>query len=199
MNEPVEKVSRREQILQALAVMLESHPGGRITTAALAREVGVTEAALYRHFPSKARMFEGLIEFVEEVLFSRINRITAEVEGLSPRIEAILALTLGFAERNPGISRILNGDALVGENERLLVRVNQIFERLETELRQMLREAEVSERTSTALPHPAAAQLVVTLVEGRISQFVRSGFRRAPTENWALVQTWLNQSLYRSV
>ena len=112
------KPSRKEQILQSLAHMLEAGPGGRITTAGLAREVGVSEAALYRHFPSKAKMFEGLIEFIEEAIFSRINRITEEGNATG-QVEQILTLMLAFTERNPGITRLLTGDALTGENERL--------------------------------------------------------------------------------
>ncbi len=128
MTAPEEKISRRDHILQALASMLESQPGARITTAALAREVGVTEAALYRHFPSKARMFEGLIDFVEEVVFSRVTLVLEEEKDARARCEKIMFLLLVFAERNPGISRILNGDALTGEHERLQARILQFFD-----------------------------------------------------------------------
>ena len=132
--------SRKEQILQALATMLEQSPGGRITTARLAAQVGGSEAALYRHFPSKARMFEGLIEFIEETVFTRITRILREEPAVDLRCEATLRLLLTFAERNPGISRILTGDPLVGETERLRVRIAQFFERLDPQLQQLLRE-----------------------------------------------------------
>ncbi len=145
------KVSRRDHILQALAAMLESQPGARITTAALAKEVGVTEAALYRHFPSKAKMFEGLIEFVEEVVFSRVTLILQEDEDALSRCEKILTLLLVFTERNPGITRILNGDALTGEHERLQARIAQFFDRLETQLRQVLRDAELKHSLGTAI------------------------------------------------
>lgn len=190
-----EKISRRDQILQALAVMLENHPGDRITTAALAQKVGVTEAALYRHFPSKARMYEGLIEFAEESLFSRMRRIDEEGQGALVKASAILALILGFAERNPGISRILNGDALVGENVRLMARVNQIYDRIEAELRQIFRVAEQAEGLRLKNTSSISAQLLVTQAEGKISQFVRTGFKRRPTENWEPLSQLLPQIL----
>ncbi len=184
MSNPKEKVSRRQQILEALAHMLESSPGGRITTAALAKEVGVSEAALYRHFPSKSKMFEGLIEFIEETLFSRINIITSKDQGALESIEKILYLLLTFCERNPGITRILTGDALAGETDRLRLRVAQLFERLETQIKQILREAEIREGMRPSLPLNAAANLLMSNAEGRIAQFVRSEFKRAPTEYW---------------
>jgi TetR/AcrR family transcriptional regulator len=184
MSNPKEKVSRRQQILEALAHMLETSPGGRITTAALAREVGVSEAALYRHFPSKSKMFEGLIEFIEETLFSRINLITSKDAPALESIEKILYLLLTFCERNPGITRILTGDALAGETDRLRQRVAQLFERLETQIRQILREAEIKEGLRPNLPLNAAANLLMSNAEGRIAQFVRSEFKRPPTEYW---------------
>jgi AcrR family transcriptional regulator len=137
---PPRKSQRRQQILEALAQMLEAHPGNRITTAGLAKQVGVSEAALYRHFPSKSKMFEGLIEFIEETLFSRISIILNEEHAAAPRCEKMLMLLLAFAERNPGITRILTGDALAGETERLHQRVAQLFDRFETQLRQVIRE-----------------------------------------------------------
>ena len=143
MTETIEKISRRQKILQALAHMLEVSPGGRITTAKLAKEVGVSEAALYRHFPSKAKMFEGLIEFIEETIFSRITLILQEEGKTEDRCLAILTLILAFAERNPGMCRILIGDALAGEVERLRTRVAQFFDRLETQLKQVMREAQI--------------------------------------------------------
>jgi TetR/AcrR family transcriptional regulator len=178
------KSQRRQQILEALAQMLEANPGDRITTARLARQVGVSEAALYRHFPSKSKMFEGLIEFIEETLFSRINMILAEEASTTARCEKMLTLLLAFAERNPGITRILTGDALAGETERLHVRVAQLFDRFETQLRQVLREAEMREGIRPVLPVNAAANLLLAVAEGRISQYVRSGFQRSPTESW---------------
>ncbi len=179
------KLSRRQHILQCLAHMLEQEPGARITTAALAKEVGVSEAALYRHFPSKAKMFDGLIEFIEETLFTRINRIVAEEPQAIAQLEKSLTLLLGFAERNPGISRLLTGDALTGETERLRQRANQVLEKFEAQLRQIIREAEAREGLRPAVTATAAANLLMALAEGRIAQFVRSGFKRLPTEQWS--------------
>lgn len=184
MSKSSTKVSRRQQILESLAHMLEVSPGTRITTAALAKEVGVSEAALYRHFPSKSKMFEGLIEFIEETLFSRIARITADEASALTRCNKILFLLLTFTERNPGITRILTGDALTGETQRLRARVAQLFDRLETQIKQILREAEMREGIRPTLPVTAAANLLIATAEGRIAQFVRSEFKRSPTEHW---------------
>ena len=178
------KSQRRQQILEALAQMLEANPGNRITTARLAEQVGVSEAALYRHFPSKSKMFEGLIEFIEDTLFSRISMILTEESTAALRCEKMLTLLLAFTERNPGITRILTGDALAGETERLHVRVAQLFDRFETQLKQVLREAEMREGIRPALTVSDAANLLLAVAEGRISQYVRSGFHRAPTEGW---------------
>ncbi len=176
--------SRRQQILESLAQMLEQSPGERITTAGLAKTVGVSEAALYRHFPSKAKMFEGLIEFIEENVFSRVNLIIDNETTALARCEKILGLLLTFAERNPGISRILTGDVLIGETERLRARINQFYDRLDTQLRQILRNAELQEGVRPTIPVSAAVNLLMANVEGRIGQFVRSEFKRRPTEYW---------------
>lgn len=184
MTQATQSSSRREQILQALALMLEEDSGKRITIAALARQVGVSEAALYRHFPSKARMFEGLIAFIEETLFERISRILDEVPEAVPRCGQILTLLLAFAEKNPGLSRLLDGDVLTGETARLRLRIHQLFERMETQLKQILREAELREQRRTLLPASATANLLMAYAEGRISQYVRSDFKRRPTEYW---------------
>ena len=189
--------SRRDDILQHLARMLEATPGGRITTAALAAQVGVSEAALYRHFPSKAKMFEGLIAFIEETLFTRIARIRREEPEALAQCEGILGLLLGFCARNPGITRLLTGDALAGENERLRGRVQQLFDRLEMELRTVLREAEPRQGLRTALPAAHAANLLLAAAEGRISQFVRSDFRRDPTQHWPEQWSRLAASIVR--
>jgi TetR/AcrR family transcriptional regulator len=175
---------RRQQILEALAHMLETHPGERITTAALAAEVGVSEAALYRHFPSKARMYEDLIAFIEETVFSRVGIILAEESEAAVRCEKVLSLLLAFSARNPGITRLLTGDALTGETARLRERVAQFFARVETQLKQILREGEM--RSGAALPVavPVAAGLLLAAAEGRLRQFVRSEFERPPTEGW---------------
>ena len=176
--------SRKDQILHALAQMLEINPGGHITTAALASQVGVSEAALYRHFPSKARMFEGLIGFIEETLFTRINRILKDEAAAGAQCEKILLLVLTFSEKNPGITRILNGDALTGESDRLRARVSQVFDRLEAQLRQILREAELREGLKTTISPGATADILARYMEGKISQYVRTDFKRLPTENW---------------
>jgi TetR/AcrR family transcriptional regulator len=175
---------RKDQILQTLAQMLEASPGSKITTAKLAANLGVSEAALYRHFPSKTRMFESLIDFVEETLFSRITQILNEESNQLTRCKKILTLFLVFCERNPGITRILSGDALTGEHARLRGRVAQVYDRIETQLRQCLRMAEVEEGWRTAIPVNTSANLLLALVEGRIAQFVRSDFGLPPTRAW---------------
>jgi TetR/AcrR family transcriptional regulator len=178
------KPSRKEQILQSLAAMLEQNPGGRITTAGLAKQVGVSEAALYRHFPSKTKMYEALIEFIESTIFSRISLILAEENTTEARCTQILTLFLTFSERNPGITRILTGDPLAGESERLRLRVAQFFERFETQLRQILREADIRNENKSRLDVNGAANLMLAVVEGKISQFVRSDFEKNPTTQW---------------
>lgn len=182
MNE--QAPSRKEQILQALAKMLEATPGGRITTAGLAREVGVSEAALYRHFPSKAKMFEGLIGFIEDSIFSRINRIVQETPDALSQVRQILHLLLAFTEGNPGITRLLTGDALTGENDRLRQRIEQFYNRVESQLKQVLRDAELKQGLRTQATPTVTANLLLAAVEGRIAQFVRSGFRETPTRDW---------------
>ena len=194
---PPRKTQRRQQILEALAQMLEAGPGSRITTAGLAKQVGVSEAALYRHFPSKSKMFEGLIEFIEDTLFTRINIILNEEQTAAQRCEKMLMLLLAFAERNPGITRILTGDALAGESERLHQRVAQLFDRFETQLRQVIREAEMREGLRPVIALPAAANLLMAAAEGRISQYVRSGFQRPPTADWALQWGLLMNGFFR--
>jgi len=175
---------RRNEILEAFALMLEASPGSRITTAALARQVGVSEAALYRHFPSKAKMIEGLIEFLETSIFTRISRILDEDEDAQMRCRNVIWLLLSFTEKNPGFARLLAGDALQGETERLRARMRQFFDRLETQLRQVLREGMVRDEVDTRLPAHAGANLLLSLAEGRINQFVRSEFKLKPTLDW---------------
>ena len=183
--------NRRQDILQAFAAMLEEAPGSRITTAAIARHVGVSEAALYRHFPSKAKMLEALIEFVEESLFPRIHRIAEQTHSADEQCRQILTLVLTFAERNPGFMRLLSGDVLQGETARLRSRVRELFDRLEAEIRQVLRDAESPGR----LAPTNAANLLLSYAEGRIAQFVRSDFRTPPTgqlnHHWPALQTAL--------
>lgn len=190
------RTNRRAQILQSLASMLETSPGQRITTAKLAAEVGVSEAALYRHFPSKARMFEGLIEFIEEALFSRINKILEEEKDASVRCQHILHLFLGFSERNPGITRILNGDALMGEQDRLRTRIAQLFERLETQLKQVLRERKLREGKTMAIDEGQVASILICFADGRINQFIRSEFQRRPTEGFAQQWQFIRNSFF---
>lgn len=178
------KISRKQQILECLAQMLEESPGARITTAALANKVGVSEAALYRHFPSKTKMFEGLIEFIESTIFTRINLIVSDAGSVESRCEQVLTLLITFAERNPGITRLLTGDALAGETARLRQRIIQFYDRLETQLKQLMRDAEIQQGIRTKLPANVAANSMLAMAEGKIAQYVRSEFKRKPTENW---------------
>jgi len=191
------KSNRRQEILQAFALMLENRPGARITTAALAAQVGVSEAALYRHFPSKGKMLEGLLEFIEESLFSRINRILAEEPTAQQRCKMVLWLLLSFAERNPGLARLMLGDALQGETERLRNRVRQLFDRLETQLRLILREWAVTRVPGPELGSTAGANLMLSAAEGRINQFVRSEFRALPTSGWEEQWQALERAIFR--
>ncbi len=189
------KSNRRQQILETLAQELESNPGSRITTASLAKAVGVSEAALYRHFASKAKMFEALIDFAEESVFGLITTILTQEKNVVIRCEKIMQLLLGFSERNPGITRILLGDALVGENEKLRVRVMQFFERLETQFKQILREANLANNERVTITIDAAANQIMALIEGKMSQYVRSVFKKKPTsyleEQWGVLKTSL--------
>ena len=191
------KPGRRQQILEVLAQELESNPGSRITTAALARAVGVSEAALYRHFASKAKMFEALIDFAEETVFGLISRILAQDQDVLHRCEKILQLLLGFSERNPGITRVLLGDALVGENERLHARVAQFFERLETQFRQILREANLEQGARAIGSIEATANYMLAFAEGRMCQYVRSTFTKMPTDHWEDQWQGIKTGLFR--
>jgi len=184
MSKTGTNISRREQILSALAKMLEDSPGERITTSALAKAVGVSEAALYRHFPSKTKMFEGLIEFIEETIFSQMAFVLAEEKSAIKRCELLVNLLLRFVEQNPGLSRLLVGDALTGETERLRHRIVQFFERIETQLKQILRDAELRSHLQAALPAAAFAHFLMAYVDGAIVQFVRSEFQNSPSEHW---------------
>jgi len=180
MSKTAHKVSRRAQILSALAQMLADSPGERITTSALARAVGVSEAALYRHFPSKTKMFEGLIEFIEQTVFSQVTLLLAEEKSAAKRCEQIVQLLLVFAEQNPGMSRLLIGDALTGETERLRQRIVQFFARLEAQVVEVLQD-----QSPTALSAESSAHLLMVYVDGAIVQFVRSEFQRIPSQHWA--------------
>lgn len=182
---------RKLQILQTLAEMLQMPAAEKITTAALAARLQVSEAALYRHFASKAQMFEGLIEFIEQSVFGLINKITASEEAGIAQLEAILSVLLGFAEKNPGMTRVLVGDALVNENDRLQARINQLHDRIEATLRQCMRIA--ATQGETQVEPSAAANLLLCVVVGRWQQFAKSGFKRSPTDGfggqWALLRT----------
>ncbi len=175
---------RRLQILRTLAEMLQDPRGEKITTAALAARLDVSEAALYRHFASKAQMYEGLIEFIESSVFGVINKITGEEENARKQLQAIVAMLLTFAEKNPGMTRVLIGDALVNEDDRLQARINQLHDRLETTLKQCLRLAHTQSAEAAELDPAPQANLLVCYVIGRWHQFAKSGFKRKPTELW---------------
>jgi TetR/AcrR family transcriptional regulator len=194
MNSP--KPSRRQLILESLARELEENPGERITTASLSKAVGVSEAALYRHFASKAKMFEGLIDFAEESIFARINQILKEQPEARQRCAQLLYLLLAFSARNPGITRVLLGDALVGETERLLVRVGQFFTRVETQLKQILREGEMRQEPLAGVDVGVAANLMIVLAEGLMHQFLRSRFQLSPLAQWEAQWQLLENSLF---
>ena len=183
--------NRREEILQAFAAMLETNPGTRITTAALAHHLGVSESALYRHFPSKAKIIDGLIEFAETTVFTRVTQIVDAEQDAIGRCGNILRLLLGFCEKNPGFARLFVGDALQGETERLRRRVRQFYDRIETELRQTVRIANAMRPTPAPISTNAAANLMLACAEGRIAQFVRSEFKTPPTcdfdEQWRVL------------
>ena len=176
--------------------MLQDHPGDRITTAKLAAQVGVSEAALYRHFPSKAKMIEGLIVFAEDTLFTRISLILKEHSQAPERCRNIIYLLLSFVERNPGFARLFVGDALQGETSRLRSRMHQFLNRLETQLRQILREHNAYAAELPNLQINPSANLLLALAEGRISQFVRSNFTLSPTDGWDLQWKLLEQTLF---
>ena len=181
------KRNRREEILQSLALMLESSDGSqRITTAKLAANVGVSEAALYRHFPSKTRMFDSLIEFIEDSLITRINLILQDEKETFNRLRLILLLILGFAERNPGLTRIMTGHALMFEQDRLQGRINQLFERIEAQIRQVLKERKIREGQGFAHDETLLAGQLLAFCEGMLSRFVRSEFRYRPTQEFDL-------------
>jgi TetR/AcrR family transcriptional regulator len=175
---------RKNQILQVLAEMLQAPKSEKITTAALAARLGVSEAALYRHFASKAQMYEGLIGFVEETVFGLVNKISTEQESGLKQIHAIAAMLLSFAEKNPGMTRVLIGDALVNENERLQLRINQLHDRLEAALKQSLRLAATQGEIDKDSDVAAQANLMLAFIIGRWHQYAKSGFKRLPTEMW---------------
>jgi TetR/AcrR family transcriptional regulator len=175
---------RKLQILQTIAEMLEQPKSDKITTAALAERLDISEAALYRHFASKAQMFEGLIEFIEQTVFGLINKITQEEKSGVKQVEEIVAMLFNFAQKNRGMTRVLIGDALVNENERLQQRINQLMDRIEATLKQSLRMAATQGEMGDAVDVGAYSNLLVCYVIGRWTQFAKSGFTREPTEHW---------------
>ncbi len=179
---------RKLQILQTVAEMLEQPKGEKITTAALAARLDISEAALYRHFASKAQMFEGLIEFIEQTVFGLVNKISAEESSGLKQVEAILAMLLGFVKKNRGMTRVLIGDALVNEDARLQLRINQLCDRLEATLKQSLRIAVSQEELNSTADVSAHANLMLCYVIGRWQQFGKSGFTRDPMAQWS--QQW---------
>jgi TetR/AcrR family transcriptional regulator len=192
MSKPGE---RKLQILQVLAEMLEAPQAEKITTAALAARVEVSEAALYRHFASKAQMYDGLIEFIESTLFSLINRISSDEASGLDQARAIAQLLLGFVEKNRGMCRVLTGEALVNENARLQARVNQLLDRVEASLRQSLRIAASQAGLAEGVDAGVAANMILAVVQGRWQQFVKSGFARKPLENWPAQWTLLMRAV----
>lgn len=190
------KSNRKQEILQALATMLESAEGSqRITTAKLATAVNVSEAALYRHFPSKTHMFDSLIAFIEDSLTSRINLILQEKKDTQSRIKLIIVLILGFAEKNPGLARIMTGHALMFEQDNLQNRINQLFARIEAQLRQVLREHKIRAGEELRYDEGLLASQYLAFCEGMIVRFVRSEFHYQPTDNfekrWPLLALFL--------
>ena len=177
---------RKLQILQTLAAMLENPRGEKITTAALAARLSVSEAALYRHFASKAQMFEGLIDFIEKTLFGLINKVSSDEKSGLTQVEAIMSVLLGFAQKNPGMTRVLIGDALVNEDERLQARINQLHDRIESTLKQALRFAITEKQIAATIEADAHANLLLSFVIGRWHQFAKSGFRRDPMQYWSV-------------
>lgn len=175
---------RKHQILQTLAQMLENPAGEKATTAALAARLGVSEAALYRHFRGKAEMFEGLIEFIERTLFALINKITGDEKSGLRQLEAIMGVLLAFAQKNRGMTRVLVGDALVNEHDRLQLRINQLHDRLEAALKQALRFGVSQQEIAQDVDIAAQANLLMSFVTGRWHQFAKSGFKRDPVELW---------------
>jgi TetR/AcrR family transcriptional regulator len=176
---------RRNQILQTLAEMLQDPRGEKITTALLAKKLDVSEAALYRHFASKAQMYEGLIEFIETSIFSLVNKIQSEEPAGMKQLEALMAMLLTFAQKNPGMVRVLIGDALVNEDDRLQARINQLHDRIEASLRQSARQAVTDQALPGNWDVNAYANTLIAFVTGRWHQFAKSGFKRVPLEMWA--------------
>src|SRR5512140_992328 len=184
LSSPRKPGARKLQILQTLAAMLEDPKGEKITTAALAARLDVSEAALYRHFASKAQMFEGLIEFIEQSVFTLVNQIGEREPAGTGQAAKIVTMLLHFAEKNPGMTRVMVGDALVFENDRLQQRMNQFFDKIESTLKQSLRGAADAGGSATpGLDAQVRASLLTAFAVGRLQRFARSGFKRVPSEH----------------
>ena len=186
------KINRREHILKVLTIELEKKLGLPITISSLANSVGVSEAALYRHFPSKSKMFESLIAITEDSIFVLINRALDEESDPTKRCEKIIYIILSFFERNPGIARIFIGDVLLGENEQLHFKVMQFFEKIESQIRQILRESNLGNGPRPISDINSVANQILIYIEGKLSQFVKSSFRKKPTEyfevQWRIIK-----------
>ncbi|MCC5855238.1 MAG: nucleoid occlusion factor SlmA [Idiomarina sp.] len=192
------KKNRREEILGTLAHMLEAHAGQSITTARLAKEVGVSEAALYRHFPSKARMFDELINFIEDILLGSMNRMMEQEKGTMARVREMILILFRFAEQSPGMTRVLTGDALTGEHERLRARIVMLFDKLEAQMKQILRERRIREGAEFVTDEGVLANVVMAYAEGKLSQFVRSSFKAKPTAQFDVQWTLIEGQLLRA-
>jgi TetR/AcrR family transcriptional regulator len=175
---------RRAQILQTLAAMLEQPGAERVTTAALAARLDVSEAALYRHFASKAQMFEGLIDFIEQSVFGLVNQLSERETDALVRSRKLVTLLLQFGEKNPGMTRVMVGDALVFENDRLQQRMNLFFDKIESALKQNLREVSLlTGAVSPTVDAQADASVITAFCVGRLQRYARSGFKRSPSES----------------
>jgi len=174
---------RRVQILQTLASMLEQPGSERVTTAALAARLSVSEAALYRHFASKAQMFEGLIEFIEQSVFSLVTQISQRDDAPATQAYKLVNMLMQFGEKNPGMTRVIAGDALVFENERLQQRMNQFFDKFEAALKQCLRGGVTENSATPTVDAQVTATTLTAFAMGRLQRFARSGFKRVPTEH----------------
>jgi len=190
--------NRRQEILEALARELERQPQGRTTTAQLARALGVSEAALYRHFPSKARMFDGLIAFAEDTVFGLQQRILEQSLDTPSRCRQLLGVLLGFGSKNPGITRVLLGHAIVGEHPRLQVRVGQFFDSCETRIRQVLNRHALEAPVAPPVQASVAADLLMSYARGRLLLYVHSGFRQRPDADWERLWPALERMLFGS-
>jgi len=191
------KINRREHILKSLTIELEKKLGLPITISSLANSVGVSEAALYRHFPSKSKMFESLITITEDSIFVLVNKVLDEESDPTKRCEKIIYIALNFFERNPGITRIFVGDVLLGENEQLHFKVMQFFEKIESQIRQILRESNLGNGPRPISDINSVANQILIYIEGKLSQFVKSSFRKKPTEHFEVQWSIMKAGSFR--